>query len=103
MKMSNRRMLMLVAVMFVLIAGTVTSAMAQPAPQEGQQAEEGGRRGGDRAAAFRGMMPTSPAIAVADGAVFLFVRNTLYKFDANTLELLTQCELPTPERPAREQ
>ena len=48
----------------------------------------------------RGMMMGggSAAIAVSDDAVFIFTRNTLYKFDAATLQLLGQAELPRPER-----
>lgn len=95
----NGRMLIVLAVVLVVVAGLVSVAMAQPAPQQGQQTQDG-NRGGD----MRGMIAraqTNPVIAATDDAVFLFVRNTLYKFDANTLELLAQTDLPTPERRER--
>jgi len=41
------------------------------------------------------------AIAVADGAVFVVRGDQLLKFDAGTLELLAQADLPAPTGPAR--
>jgi len=74
---------------------------AQPGPQEGQQ--QGQERGGRDMGLMRmmgGMAP--PAIAIAGDAVFVVSGNMIYKFDAGTLELLAQAELPRPERPRRE-
>ena len=53
---------------------------------------------------MRGMMMGmrgmgTPAIAVADGAVFVVSGNLLLKYDAETLELLAQADLPRPQWP----
>jgi hypothetical protein len=100
MKISQHRTLLTLALV-VAIMTMASVAMAQPGPAEGQQGaqgDNGARRGGEMM--MRMQQQTPPAIAVADGAVFLFVRNTLYKFDADTLELLAQAQLPMPQRPA---
>ena len=41
----------------------------------------------------------TPAIAVAGDAVFVVQAGSIYKFDAETLELLAQAEIPRPEMP----
>ena len=98
---THRTMLIGLAVALVIVGTLLSVAMAQPGPQEGDQGDQGGRRGGDRGD-MRAMMRAAPtpAIAVSGDAVFLFVGNTLYKFNANTLELLAQTQLPRAERPA---
>ena len=101
MKISQHRTLLTLALVVAIMA-MASVAMAQPGPAEGQQGaqgDDGGRRGGEMMMRMQ-QQQTPPASAVADGAVFLFVRNTLYKFDADTLELLAQAQLPMPQRPA---
>lgn len=95
----KHRMLLISAAVVLIIAGTMlTMAMAQPAPQQGDD-DGAGQRGGDMRGMMMRGMGTAPVMAVTDDAVFLFVRNTLFKFDADTLELLAQTQLPMPERP----
>jgi len=96
---SKHRTLIALVVVLVIVAGVVSVAMAQPGPQQGE--EGGGRRGGGdmRAMMMRGMM-APPIMEVSGNAVFLFRGNTLYKFDADTLELLAQTDLPMPQPPA---
>ncbi len=92
---SRHRTLIALVVVLVIVAGVVSVAMAQPGPQQG---EDGARRGGDMRAMMMRMAP--PIMEVSGNAVFLFRGNTLYKFDADTLELLAQTELPMPQPPA---
>lgn len=95
-----RTVLVVVAVMAALgLALALVSA--QPGPQEGQQ--QGQDRGG-RDMGFMRMMGAAapPAIAVAGDAIFVVANNMIYKFDAETLDLLAQAELPRPQRPQRE-
>jgi len=98
----HRTALIGLAVALVIVAGLLSVAMAQPAPQQDDQGQDEGRRGRDmRPWMMRGAMG-GVAIAVSEDAVFVFARNTLYKFDAETLELLAQAELPMPERQPRQ-
>ncbi|MFQ5808734.1 MAG: hypothetical protein ACE5JM_03855 [Armatimonadota bacterium] len=55
----------------------------------------------ERARRFAGetMMRPAPAIAVAEGKVFVVMSGTLYKFDAETLTLEGQQRIPTPQPP----
>ncbi|MFQ5811464.1 MAG: hypothetical protein ACE5JM_17740 [Armatimonadota bacterium] len=50
-----------------------------------------------------GMLPMlmPPAIAVAGDAVFVVRGNMIYKFDAETLELIAHGEIPELEAPPR--
>jgi hypothetical protein len=87
-----------ILVLVVLLASLIAYAVAQP-PAGGFQG--GGQR--DPGMMMRAMMRGmggGPAIAVADGAVFVVANNMLLKYDANTLELLAQAELPQPKPPA---
>jgi hypothetical protein len=54
-----------------------------------------------RARRFAGetMIRPAPAIAVADGKVFVVMGGALYKFDAETLALEGQQRIPTPRPP----
>ena len=73
----------------VVLLGIVAVAAAQPPPQGEQQGQQLLRR-----------LPHglgAPAMAVGDGAVFVLRDNTLYRFDAQTLELMAQAELPRPK------
>lgn len=90
-----RTVLVVVAVVAALgLALALVSA--QPGPQEGQD------RGGRDMGFARMMGGAAPAaIAVAGNAVFVVANNMIYKFDAETLELLAQAELPRPARPQR--
>jgi len=98
----HRMALIAVAIVAVILAGIVTVALAQPAAQQ----EEGQQQGRDRGRGMARMMMGArggSAIAVTDDAVFVVTGNMLYKFDAETLELLAQAEIPRPERPQRQQ
>jgi len=84
--MSRRGVAVAVAIVAgVILVGIVAVALAQPPPQGGQQMP------------WRPRMPMAPAMAVGDGAVYVLRGNTLYRFDAQTLELLAQAELPRPK------
>ncbi len=95
--MPKRNMAVIAAVMLVvLLAGLIVYAVAQ---QPGGGFQGGGAQPpqGTRGMGMRGFGMGTPAIAVADGAVFVVSGNMLYKFDAGTLELLGQAELPRPQ------
>ena len=89
----------------VVLAGIVAFAVAQPAqPGAGQGFPGAGAGAG--AGRFQGMMRGmrgigmgTPAIAVSGDAVFVVSANMIYKFDAETLELLAQAEIPRPQWP----
>jgi len=89
------------AVAAVVLAGIVAFAVAQPAQPGAGQGFQGagvgpgmmGMRG------MRGMGMGTPAIAVSGNAVFVVSANMIYKFDAETLELLAQAEIPRPQWP----
>jgi hypothetical protein len=95
--MLNRKVTVIVAVMLVLLlAGLIAYAVAQ---QPGAGFQGGGAQPpqGARGMGMRGFGMGTPAIAVANGAVFVVSGNMLYKFDAESLELLGQAELPRPQ------
>lgn len=97
-----RTVLVVVGIMAAL-GLTLALVSAQPGPQEGQQQGQDQQRGGRDFGFMRmqgGMAP--PAIAVAGDAIFVVANNMIYKFDAETLDLLAQAELPRPERPRRD-
>ncbi|MGI5818485.1 MAG: hypothetical protein ACOX9R_10375 [Armatimonadota bacterium] len=96
----HRRVVIAVAVALVIVGTMVTVAMAQPQQQEQDQ---DGARARDARMAMMQRGGDQVALAVSGNAVFLFTRNTLYKFDAQTLELLAQTSLPMPERQQRQQ
>jgi len=94
--MSKRHIAVIVPVLLVvLLAGLIAYAVAQQ-PGGGFQ---GGGAQRPQGMGFRGFGMGTPAIAVADGAVFVIVNNMLLKYDAGTLELLAQAELPRPQWP----
>jgi len=83
-----------VIVLLALLSSLVVYVVAQP---------PGGFQGGGgqfnpQMMRFRGM-GGGPAIAVAGEAVFVVANGMLLKYDANTLELLAQAELPQPAMP----
>ena len=86
-----------IVVLVIVLASLIAYAVAQP---------PGGFQGGGQGnpnmmMALRGMRGGGGvALAVADGAVFVVANNMLLKYDANTLELLAQAELPQPKLPA---
>ena len=94
----HRTTVILLAVLLIVVGTVLTTAMAQPGPQA--DGDDAGQRDGRD---FRAMMMrgggSEVALAVSGDSVFLFARNTLYKFDAETLELVAQTELPRPQRP----
>ncbi len=105
--MSKRRVAVTVLVVLaVFLLGIVAIALAQPQQEQGgaAQAQPGFQGGGRRAAGQMGMrmmqMMLPPAIAVAGNAVYVVRGNMLYKFDAETLELIAQAELPVQAPPA---
>jgi len=73
-----------------LVAGAVAIAQPQPPAQPGQPGAVAGQPG--PGPMFMGRMGGGggPAIAIADGFVFVAEGGTLYKFDINTLELVKQ-------------
>ncbi|MGD8240560.1 MAG: hypothetical protein PVH68_18540 [Armatimonadota bacterium] len=117
--MSRRpRGVIICAVIIVILVGIVAMALAQPAPPAAAGDDDAvrgdrGRARGDRGFGGRGfggrgfgggpmamgMMP--PAIAVADDAVFVVKGNAIYKFDAETLELIAHAQIPQLEPPPR--
>lgn len=93
----------------VLVIGAVV-AVAQPAQPgadpfgqppaaagnpQGGPGGPGGRGGGMMGMPMMGMMG-SPAIAVAEGFVFVVQGGALYKFDANTLDLVKKVQFEEP-------
>lgn len=96
----HRTALIALAIVALIVVGILAFAVAQPAPQPqpGRGAGQGfgGRMMGMRM--MRGMGGGGVALAVADDAVFVVANNMLCKFDAETLELIAQAELPWPER-----
>lgn len=98
---NHRGTVIALAVALVIVGTMLTVVMAQPGPQADD--DDDGRQRRD----FRGMMMMrgggDAALAVSGDAVFLFTRNTLYKFDAQTLELVAQTELPMPQWPQRQE
>jgi hypothetical protein len=89
-----------IVVLAALLASLIVYAMAQP-PGGGGGFQGGGQRDPNMMMmAMRGMRGGGAALAVADGAVFVIANNMLLKYDANTLELLAQAELPQPNPPA---
>ncbi len=100
--MSKRPMAAIALVVAVVVlAGIVAFAVAQPAQPGAGQGFPGAGAG-----RFQGMMRGmrgigmgTPAIAVSGNAVFVVSANMIYKFDAETLELLAQAEIPRPQWP----
>jgi len=76
-------------VLAVVLVSLVVYAVAQVPP---------GLQGG-QGQGMRGFRPPGggAAIAVAGNAVFVVANGMLLKFDAETLELLAQADLPQPE------
>lgn len=117
---STRRLLavLLAVVGVALLAVAVVAATTEASPTDGQAAygQMGpggfggpgggqGMGGGPGMGGGRGMGMGGPgmggggaAIAVADGKVFVVQGPALYKFDAGSLELDAQTDLPRPER-----
>jgi len=86
----------------VLLGGIIVYAVAQGGGFQGGGAQPGGGRGGPGGNNMMRMMMGrmgTPAIAVAGDAVFVVQAGNIYKFDAGTLELLAQAEIPRPEMP----
>ena len=95
--MTRNRMLILVAVVFVILALAVV-AVAQREPQ----GDEGGGPPGMMGPMMRpGMGGPGAQMAVSDDAVYILAGPTLLKFDAETLELQNSTSLPRPERTDR--
>ena len=87
-----------IVVLVVVLASLIAYAVAQP---PGGFQGGGGQGNPNMMMAMRGMRGGGGvALAVADGAVFVVANNMLLKYDANTLELLAQAELPQPKLPA---
>ncbi len=85
-----------------VIACTAIAVLAVAVAAYAQRGEQGGPPGGP------GMMgpmgpgmggPGGGSMAVSDGAVFILMGGTLFKYDADTLELMGRVELPRPEPP----
>jgi hypothetical protein len=92
---SSKRVAGLVFVAVVVIVLAATSAYAQGAPG-GMQPGQGGPGGqGQRQ---MGQMQPAPAIAVADGFVFVVYGGTLFQFTIDGLKLVNQFEFPRPQR-----
>jgi len=87
-----------VVVLVALLASLAVYVVAQP-PGGFQGGAGGGQPGANM---FRAMMRGGggTAIAVAGDAVFVVANGMLLKYDANTLELLAQVDLPQPAMPA---
>ena len=85
----------------VLMVGIVAYAVAQPATPAAPGGAAGGFQGGPPGGRMmmRMMGGGAPAIAVTETAVFVVSGNALYKYDAETLELLAQAEIPRPQMP----
>lgn len=96
--MHPRRFVLVLALAALVLAVGAVVAIAQPAAQPGPGGDPFGQPpmqpGGNMAQPGRGGFPgmgmmgtmASPAIAIADGFVFVVQGGTLYKFDANSLE-----------------
>jgi hypothetical protein len=93
--MTRNRMLILVSVVFVILALAVV-AFAQREPQ----GDEGGGPPGMMGPMIRpgmGMPGPGAQMAVSDDAVYILAGAKLMKFNADTLELETEAELPRPD------
>lgn len=92
----STRTLLSVVMCVILVSAVASIAAAQP-PQPPAQGDQG--QGGDQARqGMRGMMmmPQAPAIAVADGYVFVVSGGTLFQFAIDGLKLVGQVQLPMP-------
>jgi hypothetical protein len=87
-----------VAVLVVLLASLLVYAVAQP---PGGFQPGAGQPNPNMMGMMRGMRGPGGgvAIAVAGDAVFVVANNMLLKYNADTLELLAQAELPQPKMP----
>jgi len=90
----HRPVVIAVAVCVVILAGLATFAVAQPGVPGGYP------QGGGRGPGMGGQQARPAAIAVTAQAVFVVSGSRLYKFDADTLELIAHTEIPAPEPPA---
>ena len=105
--MISKRMAIVSGVMVVLLLGGLLAYALAQAPGgfqgggAGAQGAQGGQGNRPMMGGMRGMMGMmgGAAIAVSGDAVFVVRGNTLFKFDAETLELLAQAEMPMPEMP----
>ncbi|MBM3476115.1 MAG: hypothetical protein FJX75_22830 [Armatimonadetes bacterium] len=87
-----------IVVLVVVLASLIAYAVAQP---PGGGFGGGGQRDPNMMMLLRGMRGGGGvALAVSDGSVFVVANNMLLKYDANTLELLAQADLPQPTPPA---
>jgi hypothetical protein len=93
---SPKRVAGLVFVAVAVAVLAATSAYAQGAPGGIQGQGQGGQ--GQQFRQMAGMMQPAPAIAVADGFVFVVYGNTLYQFSIDGLKLVNQYEFPRPAR-----
>lgn len=96
-----KRKLWMLGAVAVLLA-VITFAIAQPQPGNpnapAQQPGQGGPFGGGPPAAFFARM--MPAVTSTTEKYLFVVRGgTVYQLDVNSLEILKQQELPTPEMP----
>ena len=89
-----------------VIACIAIAVLALAVAAYAQRAQQGGNQGGPPGGP--GMMgpmgprmggPGGGSMAVSDGAVFILMGGTLYKYSADTLELMGRVELPLPEPP----
>ena len=84
-----RSVVIAAAVLAVVLVGIVlAAAVAQP------------RRSG-AGPGMGGPPPMSPAIAATADTVFVVAAHRVYKFDADTLQLVADAEIPRPAPPAR--
>jgi hypothetical protein len=101
--MSRRHIAALVCIIAVLtllvIVAFAVAQPGQPGAGQGFQGAGAGRDPGMRGMRMMGGMMGGTAIAVAGDAVFVVRGNMIYKFDAGTLELLAQAEIPQPQWP----
>jgi hypothetical protein len=96
---SSKRIAGLVCVAVLVLVIAATSAYAQGAP--GGMQGQGGQGGQGQMRGMGGMNMPAPAIAVADGFVFVVYGGTLYQFTIDGLKLVAQAELPRPQRANR--
>jgi len=91
----SRRAIMVTAVVVCVAVGVglATFALAQPPGGPG-----GYGSGGPGGAMMGPQQPRGAAIAATAEAVFVVSGQTLYKFDANTLELVSSAAIPVPQR-----
>ncbi len=87
----------------VVVPGPAEAPGRRGAQPRGGVGDEG-RRGFDQERAQRfaaefSMSRQTPAIAVAEGKVFVVMNGMLYKFDAETLAVEAQQRIPRPESP----